>query len=77
MASLSLQTNVGRQDDMSPDASITTGTAAPTSSTFEFRWNQAASGPTNYVPTRNDAINALYAFIRYVEDGRFNEGPVL
>ncbi len=76
MASVSFQTNVGVNDDMSPDADVAQGTAAPTSRTFEFRWNQAATS-SGYVPTRNDAIRALKAFVRYIEDGRFTIGTAL
>jgi len=76
MASVSLQINVGSNDNMDPDNSITAGTAAPTSQTFEFRMNQAATS-SGWVPTRNDAIRALKAFIRRIEDGRLPFGTAL
>jgi hypothetical protein len=76
MASISLQTNVGTSDDMSLSAAVTQGTAAPTSETFEFRWNQAAT-TSGWVPTRQDALRALEQFERYIEDGRFTLGTAL
>ena len=75
MASVSFQVNAGRQDGMDPDSAIATGTAAPTSETFEFRWNQASAG--GVVPTRQDAIRALESFIRYIENTRFTIGTAL
>lgn len=66
MASVSYGLN--RRADQGPER-ITVGTLAVTTNDVELRWNNALTNPLQ----RREIIDILGAFIRRLEDGRYND----
>lgn len=66
MASVSYGLN--RRADQSPER-ITVGTLAVTTNDVELRWNNSLTNPLQ----RREIIDILGAFIRRLEDGRYND----